>query len=39
MLMKFYELYLYKADETRNPMKKILNDLDLRSERNPCFKI
>ena len=28
-----------KADEVRNPMKLKSNDLDLRSERNPCLKI
>ena len=39
MVMKFYERYLRKADETRNPMKPKSNDLDLRLGRNPCFKI
>ena len=31
--------YPRKADETRNLMKPKLNDLDLKSRRNPCFKI
>ena len=39
IIMKLYELYLQKADETRNPMKLESSDLDLRSGRNPCFKI
>ena len=30
---------LQKTDETRNPMKPKSIDLDLRSWRNPCFKI
>ena len=31
--------YPQKFDETRNLMKLKLNDLALRSGRNPCFKI
>ena len=40
MMMKFYNFcYPYKADEIRNTMKLESNDLNLRSARNPCFKI
>ena len=39
MTMKFYELDITKADETRNLMKLNSSDLDLRSWRNLCFKI
>ena len=31
--------YPLKVDETRNSMKPKSNDLELRSGRNPCFKI
>ena len=31
--------YPQKSDETKNLMKPKSNDLDLRSGRNPCFKI
>ena len=31
--------YPQRSDETRNPMKPKSNDLDLRSRRNPYFKI
>ena len=31
--------YTLKADETRNPMKPKSKDLEIRSGRNPCFKI
>ena len=31
--------YPQKADETRNPIKSKSNDLDLRSGKNPGFKI
>ena len=39
MIIKFNEFAIQKADETRNPMKQKLSDLDLRSERYPCLKI
>ena len=38
MMIKFYDFSIHD-DETRNPMKSESNDLDLRSGRNPCFKI
>ena len=49
MIMKFYEgsndnkilrfCYPRKVDETMNPMKPKSNGLELRLERNYCFKI
>ena len=36
-ILQFF--YPQNADETRNLMKQKSSDLDLRSERNPCFKI
>ena len=39
MMMKFYKLDTRKVDETRSPIKPKSNDLNLRSGRNPCFKI
>ena len=36
-ILRFY--YPREADETRNPIKSKSNNLDLRLERNHCFKI
>ena len=40
MMMKFYDFcYPWKADETRNPMKLESDNSNLKSGRNPYFKI